>query len=131
MNTTQMALIMMAAFTLKHYLCDFPLQTPYMLGKGKAGYEWIMPLLFHSSVHAIFSLGIIIAFNHSEYVWLALVELVIHFIIDRIKATYKLPVGLWVGAEKFRNLSLFYRAFGKDQTFHYLTYVLMLMMMFK
>lgn len=131
MNTTQMALIMMAAFTLKHYLCDFPLQTAYQLGKGKSGTAWILPLLLHSSIHATFSAGIILAFGFTQYTWLALIELALHFVIDRIKATYKLPEGQWVGADKFKNLGLFYRAFGKDQTLHYLTYVLMLMILFK
>lgn len=130
MNTTQMALIMMAVFVIKHKFCDFNWQTPYMMGKFKAGSAWIMPLFAHTSVHAIMSLAIIIAFNKPAYAWLALIELVVHFIIDRIKATYKLPQGVWTEVDKARNKTLWYNAFANDQMAHYLTYVAMLFIMF-
>lgn len=130
MNSNQIVLMMMLAFVVKHYFADFPFQTPYMLKKGSNGTAWILPLFSHSSVHALFSVFILIGFGYAQFAWLAGVELVIHFIIDRIKATYKLPQGQWVGAEKYENLGKYYRAFGKDQMAHYITYVVMLLIVF-
>lgn len=130
MNSNHMDLFMMLAFIIKHYFADFPLQTPYMLKKGAGGFEWILPLLAHSWVHGIFSAVILIGFGQTHFVWLAALELAIHFIIDRIKATYKLPEGKWEGAQKYENLGKYYRAFGKDQLAHYITYVVMLLVVF-
>lgn len=127
MNSNQMVLIMMLSFIIKHYLADFPLQTPYMLKKGAGGTSWILPLLAHSSVHGVFSALILVAFGYTQFVWLAVAELAVHFIIDRVKATYKLPEGVWQGAEKYSNLGKYYRALGRDQLAHYITYIVMLL----
>lgn len=131
MNSNQMIILMMLAFVIKHYLCDFPLQTPYMLKKGAGGYDWVLPLLAHSWVHAIFSAVILVGFGQTQWIWVAGMEFIAHFIIDRIKATYKLPQGKWEGAQKYENLSKYYRAFGIDQLAHYITYILMLMIIFQ
>jgi len=122
-------MILMMMFIIKHFLCDFPLQTPYMLGKSKSGMDWILPLLAHSSTHALFSLGILILFQKTEFFWLAGIELIAHFIIDRIKATHKLKEGVWAPHERGKYLTQYYVAFGLDQTAHYLTYAAMIFVM--
>lgn len=118
-------LILFILFHLKHFLCDFPLQTTYMLGKGKQGLQWILPLGTHCLVHVAFSMAIIVIFK-PEYLWLSWAEFCAHFLIDRIKVLYRLPKGVWKDDEKGRYLSKYYQAFGLDQMAHQLTYVLMI-----
>jgi hypothetical protein len=107
---------------IKHFLADFVWQTPYMLGKGKKGTAWIMPLSAHCLVHAGLSALIIAVFNPAM-IWLAGLEFVAHFVIDRIKATYKLPEGQWAPEMKGKYLNKHYVALGADQLAHALTYI--------
>lgn len=123
-------LILLVLFPVKHFLADFPLQTPYMLKKGKGGFEWILPLGAHCAVHAVMS-WMIILFVRPEMAYLAVIEFFAHFIIDRIKATYRLPAGTWANEEKGKYLSKYYYAFGLDQLMHQLTYVAMIYLMLK
>lgn len=123
MSNDKMLVIVFAVFFIKHYLSDFPLQTVYMLGKGKSGTQWILPLVSHCLVHAGFT-ALILALWKPEFIGLTVVDFVIHFVVDRIKATYKLPAGQWKPEEKGMYLSKYYAAFGKDQLAHYLTYAL-------
>jgi hypothetical protein len=117
--------ILMALFMVKHFIADFPLQTVYMLGKGKSGYAWIAPLAAHCSVHAFLSL-IVICIAKPEMAYLVFIEFIAHFIIDRMKVTYKLPAGVWSDVDRGKNLSKYYIAFGLDQLAHNLTYALMI-----
>jgi hypothetical protein len=97
--------ILLVAFQLKHFLCDFPLQSNYMLGKFKGNYAWIAPLVSHSLMHGVFTGFIIIAIN-PKLVWLAGVDIFIHFTIDRIKVLYggsdskKPQFWWWLGADQ-------------------------------
>ena len=115
-------LVLLVVLQVKHFLADFPLQTVYMLGKGKKGLEWILPLGAHCSVHMILT-GMIIAVYRPSMLWVAVAEFVAHFIIDRVKATYKLPVGQWANEEKGKYLSKYYFAFGLDQMSHQFCYI--------
>src|SRR5210317_2218207 len=81
-------------FQIKHFLCDYPLQTAYMLGKANTK-GWILPLATHAGVHALFTFIIVIVAFQPPYfldtivlgVILALVDFIVHFIVDRIKAS--------------------------------------------
>jgi hypothetical protein len=115
-------LVLLALFQIKHLLADYVWQTPYMLGKGKKGIEWILPLGAHCLVHSVLSAMIIVCFR-PEMVWLVVVEFFAHFLIDRVKATYKLPAGQWANEEKGKYLGKYYFAFGMDQMAHHLTYI--------
>lgn len=115
--------LLLVLFQIKHYLADFPLQTGYMLGKGKKGTAWILPLIAHSGVHAIFTLVIALLAN-PRVAWVALLDFTLHFIIDRVKALYKLKEGTWEAHERPMLLTKYYAAFGKDQLAHQLTYIL-------
>lgn len=116
-------LLLLIAFELKHFFADFPLQTVYMLGKGKKGWAWILPLLSHAGVHALFTVAIVAFYNPALCVQAALIDLVAHFIIDRCKATQNLKQGPWEASEKGQLLSRYYLYLGLDQMFHKLTYI--------
>lgn len=111
-------------FHMKHFFADFPLQTVYMLGKGKGGLAWVLPLSAHCAVHAALSLLIILFINPSLF-WITGLEFLAHFAIDRCKVLYKLPTGQWEGADKGKYLAKYYTAFGLDQMAHQICYVIM------
>jgi Protein of unknown function (DUF3307) len=116
-------LVVLILFHIKHYFGDFVLQSNYMLGKGKGGVAWILPLSAHCAVHAILSLFIILVVTPSLF-WLVGLEFIAHFLIDKLKVSYKLPSGDW-GANKGKYLNQYYMAFGLDQLAHQLCYVVM------
>ena len=107
------ALLLICLLFFKHFLADFPLQTPYMMRKG-APTGWVVPLLAHCGVHAAFTAIILIPFVGWMF-WLpTLVDFAAHFVIDTWKArvaTYKIPdVRFWW-------------ALGFDQFLHAMTYI--------
>lgn len=61
-----------------------------MLGKFKSGNGWILPLAAHCSVHALFTLVICLFFDVKKALIFAAFDFIIHFIMDRIKASPKL-----------------------------------------
>ena len=116
---------LLVLFQLKHFVCDYPLQTQYMLGKMQAT-GWIQPLAAHAAVHAIGTFIItIIVFNPAYYldtvtlaVTLAIVDFIVHFMVDRIKASPKL------GGRFNPTQPYFWWALGADQMAHHLTHYL-------
>jgi hypothetical protein len=91
--------ILLIAFQIKHFLCDYPLQESYMLGKFKPGWDFIKPLAAHCSVHALFTFGIASFFVQPHIaIGLALLDFVLHFISDRLKAGPR-----WLG--RFKNIT--------------------------
>lgn len=85
---TQM-IFLLVLFHLKHFLADYPLQTPYMLKKFLGGWDWVKPLAAHCYVHALFTWCIAYGSGASAYLSLgvACLDFTIHFIMDRIKAS--------------------------------------------
>lgn len=118
MNTTLGLLI---AFQVKHDLGDYVLQTAYMQKKTEAGTSWIIPLILHAGVHGALTLGIVLATGQFHMAWLAILDFVIHFAIDRIKGV--LSRGLTPWGLSFRI------AFGADQLAHFLTNLLIIHLM--
>lgn len=119
--------ILLIAFQAKHFLADFPLQNKYMLGKFyQENRNWIPPLLAHVSVHgaftAIISLITLAAFGFGGWsalvigVSLAVCDMIIHFIMDRIKAS---P---FIWGKYSIDQKQFWLALGTDQTVHHLTH---------
>ena len=102
-------------FKIKHLLADFPLQTSYMLGKFKPGWDFVLPLAAHSAVHAVFTLAIFLACGRKDLAWLSLVDFIIHFCVDRIKASPAL-LGRWKPTDKY-----FWWALGGNQYIHHFT----------
>lgn len=81
-------------FQLKHFLADYPLQTPWMLGKFKE-HDWTGPLAVHAGVHAGFTLIIAgICGAGTAACLMALFDFTVHFTMDRIKASPRL-MGRW------------------------------------
>lgn len=119
MNLTQMqaTFVLLVVFQLKHFLADFPLQGKYMLGKFKGGWDWVVPLAAHCSVHSFFTCLILWTFNRLDALWyLSYVDFAVHFAQDRIKASPNL-LGRWKPDNKY-----FWWALGQDQAVHHLTH---------
>lgn len=77
-------------FQLKHFLADYLLQNEYMLGKFKKE-GWIKPLAAHCAVHAVLTSLILLIIcpwlSFKLVLGLTFLDFIIHFIIDRIKAS--------------------------------------------
>ena len=103
-----------AVFSLKHFFADFVLQTRWIaLGKDRAT-DWFAPLAAHVAIHA--GLTLVVALIVAPRLWwLALVDLVVHFAIDRGKSL----VGRWgrCGPQDAR----YWWLFGFDQLLHQFT----------
>jgi len=86
--------ILLAAFQLKHFIADYPLQTPYMyLNKG-AKTDWVLPLSAHAVVHTGLTMLIIGGYSLNVvpmtlglFLALSAFDFTTHFLTDRWKAT--------------------------------------------
>lgn len=58
-----------------------------MLGKFKGGTEWVVPLLAHALVHGVGTIIIALMFGSKTAFALGCLDMWIHFIVDRIKAS--------------------------------------------
>ena len=116
--------ILLVLFQLKHFLADYQLQTPYMLGKMQAT-GWVKPLAAHATVHAcitaIIVLWSLILSGQSTLAviltpLLAIADFITHFIVDRVKASPSL-CGRFNPTQPY-----FWWALGADQMAHHLTH---------
>ena len=117
--------LLLIAFQLKHFICDYPLQTQYMLGKMKAT-GWVKPLAAHAGIHAIGTFIVAYYFLNLSYYLdniafatiLAIADFILHFIVDRIKASPTIG-GRWKPEQP-----QFWWALGADQmTHHIINYI--------
>lgn len=128
-------LAMLILFQFKHFLADFPLQSPYMLQKFKKE-GWIKPLAAHAGVHAVFTFVIVFGWASIPLALaMALLDFVIHFTMDRIKAgptllgRFKaLTASEYSTATPDQKLGnkYFWWALGLDQAVHHLTHYLII-----
>ncbi len=102
-----------AAFRVKHFLCDFVLQTPRM-ARDKADGDTVT-LFLHSSVHAAGTL-VIVLFLAPTFWWLAPLDLIIHYQIDGTKSVFGRRYA-WSP-----NDAQYWWAFGLDQEAHNFTH---------
>lgn len=110
-------LVLYALFRLKHFLCDFILQTDWMaLTKGKPGMEGYKALFSHTAIHAAGTLIIVLIYAPSLW-WLGPLDFVIHSIIDRIKG-YLTFTRAWKPTDK-----IFWWSFAMDQEAHNFTHL--------
>lgn len=107
---------LLVVFQIKHYLCDFPLQVRWMLQKVNEGWSFFVPLAVHCLVHAAMTLLIVFYYAGAKFWWLAIVDWVAHFVMDRIKAGPK-----YLGRFRDRDKSSYWNALGFDQMIHHIT----------
>jgi hypothetical protein len=92
MTTPLLTLLLVAllAFQLKHFLVDFVFQDAWMAeGKHRPGNDFFPPLLAHSAMHAWWTFCIALmltGYRFKASALMALVDLVTHFFVDRVKA---------------------------------------------
>ena len=122
MNVSTIILIMLALFGLKHFICDFWLQFPYMLAdKGIYGATGGR---HHALVHTAGTF-LVLATCIPSVEWailFAFVDGVAHYHIDWAKTNITLGLK--------PNDSRFWFWLGLDQTLHYLTYVAIIATLF-
>jgi hypothetical protein len=103
-------------FLAKHLAADFFLQTSWMANGKEQPTGWFLPLLAHVATHTILT-GLIFAVLAPAYVWMAAVDFVVHFAIDRAKGLLN---------RFFDNdptKTGFWWLLGIDQTLHHLTHL--------
>ncbi|MFA5024168.1 MAG: DUF3307 domain-containing protein [Patescibacteria group bacterium] len=135
-------------FQIKHFGADFLLQGKYMMGKFNRDWSFFWPLAAHAGVNGLYTLVICLAVGPNFW-WLALVDTVTHFFIDRLKAGQNylgrfklmsssemnenmefLKIEHALGQEYDKNIlkairhnSYFWLALGFDQALHQLVYI--------
>lgn len=77
--------LLLILFQIKHLFVDYFFQISWMLGKFKPDWGFFFPLLAHAGLHGATTTVICLAWNPSLW-WLGLVDMIIHFVMDRIKA---------------------------------------------
>jgi Protein of unknown function (DUF3307) len=106
-------IILLSLFGIKHFICDFLLQFPYMIAqKGIYGAEGG---IHHATIHGVCTWVILLPFLGSMAVFPALFDMAAHYHIDWAKQ--QLNKGLTTADR------MFWVWFGADQGLHYLTYV--------
>lgn len=103
---------------LKHFLCDYPLQTLYQV-RNKGTYLHPAGIL-HSGLHALLTMTAFLVVPPSFLLGCAIVigEFLVHYHIDWAKEQVLRRNG-WTSAD-----TPFWWALGTDQMLHYFTYLL-------
>ena len=105
------------AFRLKHFLCDFLFQSDWIaLTKAQPGVEGHKALLIHAGIHAVGTLGIVMIFIPALW-WLAVVDFLVHGLIDFVKGRFTYKMG-WTPKD-----TKFWWAIGFDQELHNYTHL--------
>jgi hypothetical protein len=140
-------LTLLVIYQVKHFLADYPLQRPYMLGKFRPGWDFVGPLTAHATTHALFTFFIALVWLWQPFTapplgtifGLALFDGATHFVMDRVKASPR-----WLGRfkalsaaehqmythdipsagidEAMRHNTYFWWSLGLDQMVHHLTH---------
>lgn len=109
--------LLLALLFIKHFLCDFYWQTPYMLKKAAAK-GWFWPLTLHVAVHAVVTFVIMLLFTDAAFALIMFAaEFAIHWAIDYWKAQK---------AKAEFNSRAFWNYLGLDQMLHNMTYLAMI-----
>jgi hypothetical protein len=113
MSELQLIILLLALFGIKHFICDFVLQFPYMLAqKGTYGAEGG---IHHATIHGIWTWFILLPFLGTMAVFPALFDAALHYHIDWAKQQLNKAL---TPADR-----MFWVWFGADQGLHYLTYI--------
>ena len=111
-------LVLYLAFRFKQLVCDFFLQSSWMaLVKGQPdSKDGSKALFYHAGIHAVFTLVLMFIFIPGLW-WLAIVDFIVHAIIDKSKAVLNHKTG-WTYKD-----NAYWWAFGVDQELHNLTHL--------
>jgi hypothetical protein len=113
----QFVFLLLIVFQVKHLFGDYVFQTNWMVvGKGRPGYGFIFPLTVHVGIHAIFT-AIIVYLVNPQLWYLAVIDFVVHFTMDRIKSGPN-----YLGRFNDPSKSSFWICLGVDQMVHHLTH---------
>ena len=124
------ALLLLLLLLLKHFLCDFVLQTPYQLRyKGIYGHP---AGLLHAGLHAVGSAAVLVALTIAGMLpasialvaMLCAAEFVLHYHIDWGKEQANKPFLKEQG-------TAYWTLFGFDQLLHQATYVAIAWVVFR
>lgn len=116
MISTPWTVAALIIFLIKHLVADFFLQTAWMANGKEQPTGWFPPLVAHVAVHTV-ATGLIFTIFAPAYVWMAAVDFVVHFAIDRCKGL--LNRAFDTGPTK----TGFWWLIGIDQTLHHLTHL--------
>lgn len=117
-------LIIITLLSIKHFIVDFILQRPYQW-KNKGTYGHFGGLL-HAGLHGIGTCLCFVFFTPENFIWLALIDSVLHYHIDWVKENLTRKYG-WK-ADKDEE---FWWLLGFDQFLHMMTYVLLVFLSLK
>ena len=116
---THMIVNLMVLFAVKHFVCDFLLQTRYMLGKFHPT-EWVLPLGAHCAVHAVATFVLTIWYvTFPQALFLVVFDFVTHFIIDKVKVNLSRGLDPKTSPE-------FWFLLGGDQFLHSIVHILII-----
>ena len=112
-------MIILTLFTLlilKHFIIDFPAQTPYQwMNKGTYGHPGG---ILHAGLHGFGTVLCFVWWAPFASIILGIMDMLIHYHIDWVKMNINKKYG-W----KADTHPEFWTALGLDQLAHYLTYV--------
>ena len=114
--STSWILTALLAFQFKHLFADFILQTSWMAYGKEREQGWILPLTVHVAIHTVMT-ALIFYFWAPVYVWMAGLDFIVHFTVDRIKGV----AGRALDADPSK--TSFWWLIGIDQTLHHLTHL--------
>lgn len=117
MTNVDLFIALLIVYQVKHFIADFVLQNVWMLQKSRPGWDFIPPLSIHCGVHMALSL-VIVLFVNPSYWWLAILDFLVHFTMDRIKSGPH-----YLGRYQDVRSKAFWVCFGLDQMVHHLTHL--------
>lgn len=136
--------ILLVLFQFKHFIADYLLQTPYHLKKFLPTWDFFLPLVSHCCIHSGMTLAVVLFVNPALW-WLCIIDFIVHFIMDRIKAgpkylgRYKaLSPAEYVmlksepsayARQLIRGNTFFWWSLGLDQMVHHLTDIFIIFML--
>ena len=113
----ELLLWLLIIFQVKHFIADFVLQNVWMLQKSRPNWDFVLPLSIHCGVHALSTLPFVLYLKPSMW-WLAVLDFVVHFAMDRIKAGPR-----YLGRFNDIQSKAYWVSFGLDQMVHHFTHI--------
>lgn len=113
----ELLLWLLIFFQVKHFFADFVFQNVWMLQKSRPSWDFVPPLAIHCGVHAGATLALVLYLN-PMYWWLAALDFLVHFVMDRVKAGPS-----YLGRFNDVRGKAFWVSFGVDQMVHHLTHL--------